>query len=139
MVPYFGIQTSTIHNRDPRFTSNFLKSLLKLLESRATAILGHYPQADGKTECMNRTIGQIFYAYLLDKVQEYWPDYVALTEMAMSSIFHASINKAPFEVFYREKIPFPVDLLLSRESCIKLHAHTFYQLATKVKSAMHAA
>ena len=92
---------------------------------------------------MNCTIGQILHAHLLDKDQEHWPDYVAVTEMAINSTNNASINKAPFEVFYGENIPLPVDLLLSRESSIIPHAYTFAskmkQLVNKVKSAMHNA
>ena len=75
---------------------------------------------------MNCTIGQILYAHLLDKDQEHWPDYVAVTEMAINSTINASIKKAPFEVLYGENIPLPdVDLLLFRESSINPHAHTF--------------
>ena len=65
----------------------------------AIAISAHYPQADGQTKRMNCTICQILHAYLLDEDQEHWPDYVAVTKMAINSTINASINKAPFEVF----------------------------------------
>ena len=68
---------------------------------------------------------------------------MAVTEMAINFTINASINKAPFKVFYGENIPLPIDLLLSRESSINPHAHTFAskmkQLVDKVKSAMHDA
>ena len=64
-----------------------------------------------KQECMNCTIGQILCTHLLDKDQEHWSDYVAVTEMAINSTINASINKAPFEVLYSENIPLPIDLL----------------------------
>ena len=73
---------------------------------------------------MNRTIAQILHVYFLDKDQEHWPDYVAMTEMAINSTLYASINKVPFEVFYGENILFPIDLLLVRELLINPHAHT---------------
>ena len=66
MVRYFGIPISVIHDRDPRFTSDFWQSLWKLLGSHAIAISAHHPQADGQTECMNYTIGQILHEHLLD-------------------------------------------------------------------------
>ena len=92
---------------------------------------------------MNCTIGQILPAYFLDEHQDHWPDYVAVTKMAINSIINASITQAPFEVLYGIKIPLPVDSLLSRESSINSHAHTFgrkmQQLVTKVKSSMHDA
>ena len=63
--------------------------------------------------------------------------------MAINSTINASIKKTPFEVFYRENTLLPVDLLLSRESFINPHAHTFAnkmkQIVTKVQSTMYAA
>ena len=89
---------------------------------------------------MNCTIGQILCINLLDEDQEHWPDYVVITEMAINSTVNASKNKAPFKVLYGENIPLPVDLLLSKESSINLHAYKFAikicQLVNKVKSTM---
>ena len=48
---------------------------------------------------MNCTNGQILYAYLLDKDQIHWSDYLDITEMAINSTINVSINKVPFEVF----------------------------------------
>ena len=50
---------------------------------------------------------------------------MAVTEIAINSTINASINKSPFEVIYGKNTRFPVDLLLSRESSINPHAHTF--------------
>ena len=74
---------------------------------------------------MNHIIGQILYAYLLDDNQVHWPDYLAVTEMAINSTINASINKALFELLYGENTPLPVDLLLFRESSIDPHTHIF--------------
>ena len=103
---------------------------MKLLRSHAIAISAHYPPAYGYTERMNCTIGQILYAHWLEKDQEHWPNYVAVTKMATNSTTNASINKDPFEVLYGESTLLPIDLLLSRESSINPHAHTF---ASKIK------
>ena len=94
----------------------------KLLESYAIAISGHHPQADSQTECMNCTIGQILYIYLLNEDQEHWPDYVDIIEIAINSTINASIKKEPFEVLYGKYTTLPVDLLLPRESSINPHA-----------------
>ena len=40
---------------------------------------------------MNRTIGQILNMYLLYEDQEHWPDYVAITQMAVNSTINGSI------------------------------------------------
>ena len=92
---------------------------------------------------MNHIIGQILYAHLLDDNQVHWPDYLAVTEMAINSTINASINKAPFEVLYSKNTLLPVDLLLSKVSSINPHAYIFaskmQQLGNKVKHAMHDA
>ena len=64
------------------------------------AISAHHTQAYGQTECMSCTIGQILRIHFLDEDQEHWLDYVAVTEMAISSTINAGINKAPFEVLW---------------------------------------
>ena len=142
-VQYFSIPTSVIHNRDPRFTSDFCKSLWKLLESCAIAMSPHHPKANGQIECMNCTITQIFNAHMLDENQEHWPDYAAITEMAINSTIDVSIQKTTFEVLYIENTPLPVDLFLSKESSINLQAcnfdHKRHQLVNKIKSAIHDA
>ena len=43
VVRHFGIPSTVIHDRDPRFTSEFWKSLWKLLGSRAIASSAHHP------------------------------------------------------------------------------------------------
>ena len=43
VVQCFGIPTSGIHSRDPRFTSDFCQSLWELLESSAIAISAYHP------------------------------------------------------------------------------------------------
>ena len=56
IVWYFGILTSLIHDRDPRFSSDFWQSLWKLLGSRAIRTSAHHLQADTQIECMNCTV-----------------------------------------------------------------------------------
>ena len=139
----FWHPTTVIYNRDPRFNSDFWQSLWKLLKSHAIVTFAHHPQADGQTECINCTIGQILHAHLLDKNQKHWPDYVAFTEMAINSTINASINKASFKIFHDENIPLPISLLLSRESSFNSYAQTFAnnikQLVSKVKCTIHYA
>ena len=72
----------------------FGNTLWKLLGSCAIIFFAHYPQADGQIECMNRTIGQILCAYLLDEDLKHWLDYVAVSKMAINSTINASIKQS---------------------------------------------
>ena len=122
VVQDIGIPKSVFHNKNPKITSNSWQTLWKLLGSHTIAVSAHHPQADGQTDFMNHTIGQILHAHLLEKNQEHWPDYVAITIMAINSTINARINKAPFEIFYSENTLLIVDLLLSKESSINPNA-----------------
>ena len=61
---------------------------------------------------MSHTIGLILRENSLDKDQEHWPNYLAITEMAINSTINSSSSKAPFEVLNGKNIPVPIDLLL---------------------------
>ena len=130
MVWHLGILVPVVHDRDPRFTSDFWQSLWKLLGSYAIATFAYNLQANGQTECINSTIGQFFCFDLINEDQENLSDYVAIIEIAINSTINASIQKTPFEILYCKNITVPVGLLLSRESSINLQA---YKLASKIK------
>ena len=74
---------------------------------------------------MNHTFGAILQAHLLDEDQKHRPNFMAITEMAINSTINTRVKKAPFEIFYGKSIPFPIDLLFSRELSIDLQADSF--------------
>ena len=57
VVKYCGIPIILIYDKSPRFISDFWKSLWKLLGSHAIVRPTYHPQADGRTEYINHTIG----------------------------------------------------------------------------------
>ena len=67
----------------------------------------------------------ILHAYLLDDDQKHWAYYLIVTKMAINSTINASNKKTSFEVLYGEKIPLPIDFLLSKDSFINPQAHNF--------------
>ena len=62
------------------------------------AISAHHPQVNGKKEAIKCTIGHILYVYLPNEAPEHWPDYMAVTKVAINSTFNATIKKSPFEI-----------------------------------------
>ena len=46
----FGMPTSIISDRDPRFTSNFWKSLMHILGTELAMSTAYHPQTDGQNE-----------------------------------------------------------------------------------------
>ncbi|GJV12742.1 putative reverse transcriptase domain-containing protein [Tanacetum coccineum] len=81
VVTRHGIPISIIYDRDPRFASNFWRSLQNALGTSLDMSIAYHPQTDEQSE---RTI------------------------QTLEDIYHASINAAPFEALYGQKCRSPV-------------------------------
>ncbi|GKD34030.1 putative reverse transcriptase domain-containing protein [Tanacetum coccineum] len=81
VVTRHEIPVSIICDRDPRFASNFWRSLQKALGTNLDMSTAYHPQTDGQSE---RTI------------------------QTLEDIYHASIKAAPFEALYGRKCRSPV-------------------------------
>ena len=66
VVSRFGVPRSVLHDRNPRFTSSFLKQLWARLGTRVRLSTAFYPQSDGQTERAHRTIEQVLCCLLSD-------------------------------------------------------------------------
>ena len=56
VVARFGVPTSVLHDRDPRFTSAFWRQLWERLGARVRLSTAFHPQTDGQTERAHRTV-----------------------------------------------------------------------------------
>ncbi|GKF26740.1 putative reverse transcriptase domain-containing protein [Tanacetum coccineum] len=88
VVTGHGIPISIICDRDPRFASNFWRSLQNALGTSLDMSTAYHPQTDGQSE---RTI------------------------QTLKDIYHASIKAVPFEALYDQKCRSPVCLAEVRE------------------------
>ncbi|GJX93122.1 putative reverse transcriptase domain-containing protein [Tanacetum coccineum] len=79
VVTRHGIPVSIICDRDPRFASNFWRSLQKALGTNLDMSTAYHPQTDGQSENYSNSRG---YA---------------------ASFYHASIKATPFEALYGQK------------------------------------
>ena len=52
----YGVPTKIISDRDSKFTSNFWKSLLKVLQCKLAMSTAYHPQSDGLSERWHRSI-----------------------------------------------------------------------------------
>ena len=59
VVSWAGAPHSVVHDRDPRFTSTFWRSLWTRLGSRVRLSTAYHPESDGQTERQHRTIEQL--------------------------------------------------------------------------------
>ncbi|GJR02714.1 putative reverse transcriptase domain-containing protein [Tanacetum coccineum] len=107
VVTKHGIPVSIIYDRDPRFASNFWKSLQKALGTSLDMSTAYHPQTDGQSERTIQTLEDMLRACVID-FGNGWVKHFPLVEFSYNNSYHASIKAAPFEALYGRKCRSPV-------------------------------
>ncbi|GJT35404.1 reverse transcriptase domain-containing protein [Tanacetum coccineum] len=102
-----GIPVSIICDRDPRFASNFWRSLQKALGTSLDMSTAYHPQTDGQSERTIQTLEDMLRACVID-FGNGWVKHLPLVEFSYNNSYHASIKAAPFEALYGRKCRSPV-------------------------------
>ncbi|GJR13075.1 putative reverse transcriptase domain-containing protein [Tanacetum coccineum] len=102
-----GIPVSIICDRDPRFASNFWRSLQKALGTNLDMSTAYHPQTDGQSERTIQTLEDMLRACVID-FGKGWVNHLPLVEFSYNNSYHASIKAAPFEALYGRKCRSPV-------------------------------
>ncbi|GJW88640.1 putative nucleotidyltransferase, ribonuclease H [Tanacetum coccineum] len=104
---FFGLPTSIVSDRDPKFTSRFWKGLQKAWGTRLKFSTAFHPQTDGQSERTIQTLEDMLRACALEWTGS-WDEYLCLVEFAYNNSWHASIKAAPFELLYGRKCRAPI-------------------------------
>nr|GFB62968.1 putative reverse transcriptase domain-containing protein [Tanacetum cinerariifolium] len=96
VVMRHGIPVSIISDRDPRFASNFWRSLQNTLGTRLDMSTAYHPETDGQSERTIQTLEDRLRAYATD-FGKGWVNHLPLVEFSYNNIYHATIKAAPFE------------------------------------------
>ncbi|GKA06742.1 putative reverse transcriptase domain-containing protein [Tanacetum coccineum] len=107
VVTRHGIPVSIICDRDPRFASNFWRSLQKALGTNLDMSTAYHPQTDGQSERTIQTLKDMLRACAID-FRKGWVNHFTLVEFSYNNSYHASIKAAPFEALYSRKCCSPV-------------------------------
>ncbi|GJV95823.1 putative reverse transcriptase domain-containing protein [Tanacetum coccineum] len=107
VVTRYGIPVSFICDRDPRFASNFWRSLQKDLSTSLDMSTAYHPQTDGQIKRTIQTLEDMLRACVID-FGKGWVNYLPLVEFSYNNSYHASIKAAPFEALYGRKCRSPV-------------------------------
>ncbi|GJW98499.1 putative reverse transcriptase domain-containing protein [Tanacetum coccineum] len=107
VVTRHGIPVSIIYDRDPRFASNFWRSLQKALGTNLDMSTAYHPQTDGQSERTIQTLEDMLRACVID-FGNGWVKHLPLVEFSYNNSYHASIKAAPFEALYGQKCRSPV-------------------------------
>ncbi|GKA50305.1 putative reverse transcriptase domain-containing protein [Tanacetum coccineum] len=101
------IPVSIIFYRDPRFESNFWRSLQKALGMNLDMSTAYHSQTDGQSERTIQTLKDMLCACVID-FGNGWVKHLSLVELSYNNSYHASIKAAPFEALYGRKCCLPV-------------------------------
>ncbi|GJR94117.1 putative reverse transcriptase domain-containing protein [Tanacetum coccineum] len=107
VVTRHGIPVSIICDRDPRFASNFWRSLQKALGTNLDMSIAYHPQTDRQSERTIQTLKDMLRACVVD-FGKGWVNHFPLVEFSYNNSYHASIKVAPFEALYGRKCRSPV-------------------------------
>ncbi|GJW29894.1 putative reverse transcriptase domain-containing protein [Tanacetum coccineum] len=107
VVTRHGIPISIICDRDPRFASNFWRSLQNALGTNLDMSTAYHPQTDGQSERTIQTLKDMLRACAID-FGKGWVNHLPLVEFSYNNSYHASIKAAPFEALYGRKCRSPV-------------------------------
>ncbi|GJY17936.1 putative reverse transcriptase domain-containing protein [Tanacetum coccineum] len=107
VVTRHGIPLSIICDHDPRFASNFWRSLQNVLGTSLDMSTAYHPQTDVQSERTNQTLEDMLHACAID-FRKGWVNHLPLVEFSYNNSYHASIKAAPFEALYGRKCRSPV-------------------------------
>ncbi|GJR93865.1 putative reverse transcriptase domain-containing protein [Tanacetum coccineum] len=107
VVTRHGILVLIICDHDPRFASNFWKSLQYALGTSLDMSTAYHPQTDGQSERTIQTLEDMLRACAID-FGKGWVNHLPLVEFSYNNSCHACIKAAPFEALYGRKCRSPV-------------------------------
>ncbi|GKA87849.1 putative reverse transcriptase domain-containing protein [Tanacetum coccineum] len=107
VVTRHGIPVSIICDRDPRFASNFWRSLHNALGTNLDMSTAYHPQTDGQSERTIQTLEDMLRACAID-FGKGWVNHLPLVEFSYNNSYHASIKAATFEALYGRKCRSPI-------------------------------
>ena len=88
---HHGIQRLFIGDRDPKYTSEYWRSLMQQHKTKMNSSTAYHPQTDGNTERVHRTIEQILRSFVHNCPEEWIRD-LNLAEFRHNNARHASTN-----------------------------------------------
>lgn len=92
---HHGLPDSIVSDRDTRFTSEFWKTLFRLLGTRLDMATKDHPETDGQTERANRVVEDVLRSFCAASPTT-WSDQLPMVEFAMNNAVHASTGFTPF-------------------------------------------
>jgi hypothetical protein len=99
VIRLHGLPKSIVSDRDTKFIGNFWRTLWKKLETNLAFSFSYHPQMDGKTEVVNKSLGDLLRS-LVTEHHNSWDQILPHAEFAYNDSVNRSIGKSPFHILY---------------------------------------
>ncbi|PKI65305.1 hypothetical protein CRG98_014269 [Punica granatum] len=109
IVKLHSIPMTITSDRDTKFMSHFWRTPWKKLGTTLQFSSSHYPQTDGQTEVVNRSLGSLLRSLMKGNIRQ-WDMELPQAEFAYNRSQSKSTCKSPFEVVYGSNPIGPLDL-----------------------------
>ncbi|KAH9111200.1 hypothetical protein AeMF1_014222, partial [Aphanomyces euteiches] len=106
---HFGLPSSIVSDRDPRFTSHFWRALFALCGTTLNMSSSDHPESDGQTERANRVLEDILRSYALSRPKT-WSSMLPTACFAYNTSVHASTGFTPFYAVHLKHPRLPSDV-----------------------------
>jgi len=97
VYPHYGIPRKLITDRDPRFTSAFMKQLCSVLGIRQNISSAYHPQTDGQSERTNQWLEQ-YLRHWSNVQQDNWAEALPVAQFAHNAWPNATTKHSPFSL-----------------------------------------
>jgi hypothetical protein len=97
VFPRYGLPIKIISDRDPRFTSKFMKELFCLIGAKANMSTAYHPRTDGQSERTNQFLGQFLRPWV-NVQQDNWEPYLPIAKFAHNSWCNETTRQSPFSI-----------------------------------------
>jgi hypothetical protein len=97
VFPRYGLPTKIISDRDPRFTSKFMKELLHLIGATTNTSTAYHPRTDGQSKRSNQFLGQFLRPWV-NAQQDNWEPYLPIAEFAHNAWRNETTRQTPFSI-----------------------------------------
>src|SRR6201996_6875418 len=94
---HYGLPRKIISDRDPRFTSKFMKELCQILGIKQNISMAYHPRMDGQSERTNQWL-ETYLRFFINHQQDDWATYLPLAEFAHNNWKSATTGESPFHL-----------------------------------------
>ena len=96
VFPRFGVPSKVITDRDPRFTSQFMRELCTQLRIEQNVSTAYHPRTDGQSERTNQWLEQ-YLQFWVNHHQDNWRQLLPMAEYAHNSWRNETTKTTPYQ------------------------------------------